>query len=129
MLQTGEGHSHSWGWFPSALGCSVAYLPLPPLRNIDGQELGSLGPICSHALQIPSPGPGSPRAGAGALAQAAEPGLGELQELPPLSLGLESATESARKGRSAGGVARAMLHPFLGPRAGDSGCSGEGELG
>ena len=30
-LQTGEGHPHSWGRFSSALGCSVAFQPSPPL--------------------------------------------------------------------------------------------------
>lgn len=46
-------------------------------------------------------------------AQAAEPGLGELQELPPLPLGLAGASVPSRKAEVLNG--RPALYPTLGP--------------
>lgn len=128
-LQTGEGHPPQLGltFLSSRLFRSIS--APPPLRDLDGQELGSL-PAPSSSMPYRFQALGLARLGQELgpfFAQGAAPGPGELQELPPVPLGLAGArVPPPGRVEVLEGRPQATLHPILGLWAGDGSCSVKG---
>lgn len=124
----GRGTPPSWGRFSSALGCSAC--PLPHLRDIGGQVLGSLGPSL-----FPAPAPdtqagpwprsrdglsqGQPSASGSeeTLGKSAEPVLPQGLETWRQGWGCHGAHQEGERGR--GGPDHTAPRPGPGPRSGN----------